>query len=67
MEMPRGKGVLGTKESAAPYPNRHSIAIGSTQPQGNSAEPEDRDLLPLDFYWPAWSIILLCLAVTAIF
>lgn len=34
MEMPRGTGVLGTKEFAAPYPSKYNIAIGGTQPQG---------------------------------
>lgn len=67
MEMPRVKGVLATKEFAAAYSSKYSIAIGSTHPQGNSAKPEDRGLLSLRISWPEWNIILVCLAVTANF
>lgn len=67
METPRVKGVLATKEFAAAYPSKYSIAIGSIQPQGNSAKPEDRGLLSVHISWPEWSIILVCLAVTANF
>lgn len=67
MEMPRVKGVLATKEFAAAYPSKYSIAFCSTQPQGNSAKPEDGGLLSVDISWPDWSIILDCLAVTASF